>query len=111
MAQQKLSTLIRQGTNRPQGFGSLTYVQEGVTYTCAFGGALEAFLGELSPALTARETRDAFREAVGATYGTTFVHPVQESGGWSHVSLIISLNDDHLWSKERIADYFESQGY
>jgi hypothetical protein len=94
----KLSEAIREGAKlRPQGFGELC--EQG--RTCALGAAIEGVWGYGS--VWAYETKDGKNCIDLATH---FRNP-HESLYWD----ITTKNDHEKWSRERIADWLESQGY
>lgn len=92
----KLSEAIRLGAMlRPQVFG----VTADDVGTCALGGALEAI------------GRGHLKYHDSPTHwpvaGAVVVHPVQ---GYDHVLFGVarSLNDEHRWTREQIADWVET---
>lgn len=95
----KLSTAIRLGAMlKPQGFGK--YLEDEAT--CALGAALDA------------------RGVFGTHFRESELFPIililspgcpicdERSYGGDVGSTIFHLNDDHLWTRERIADWVET---
>jgi hypothetical protein len=91
----RLSTAIRDGAKRhPQGFGMLySHDHTGhIIASCALGAAMQ--MGYL-------------RELFGQSYVTCPVCDRPVSGD-AIVRIVTHLNDRHLWSRERIADWVET---
>lgn len=108
----KLSTAIREGAKlRPQYFEGYfghiypTEDSEGILCSCALGAAWEY----------ARNQTFCHQEAeqVLEYFGIIdYIYICPASNKSKPLSLIITeLNDDHLWTREQIADYVESLGY
>jgi hypothetical protein len=98
-----LSAAIRLGaTFRPQCYGSM--FEHGKS--CALGAAAEA-LG--IPTHSSREFIDGIRPRFGEPIPVTC-----PMGGcsfhWNHEEVAVHLNDDHMWTREQIADWLEGQG-
>jgi hypothetical protein len=91
----RLSEAIRLGAMlRPQAFGKMFRTVRGEMRSCALGAAAEA-LGE-SPYDSFAPLFDAMRMCPMGC-------------GWTSVgSLIPHLNDEHRWTRERIADWVET---
>ena len=123
MAERKLSELIREGAKkRPQVEGEMFDVAEsGEIGSCALGAASEAYTQADIP-LTAPECYDVGRR-VYTQFSTVFQADLDSEascsfpGGWACNeifdlgALITHLNDEHNWSRERIADHIASLGY
>lgn len=118
----KLSTLIREGAKkRPQAFGNYLEMTndlnpEGVPYaysTCAIGAAYEALTGELPDyAEFDRDLNERTLKTVNA-WSACIPYPegTDPKGGEDSVNdVVVNLNDDYRWTRERIADYLESVG-
>lgn len=103
----QLSEAIRLGSLlKPQGFGAvLQWKIDGTIVTCAYGAALDA-VGrvKLSPGGVVLES--ALPEWNSFFCGSPTACP--ECGKETRMQIIVAhLNDDHHWTRERIADFVE----
>ena len=109
----KLSALIRDGAAKTEQCRKM-YFTGNCHHACAIGAALLALytpdeidemwdwkLESLDDLLTMPVTGKVKHPVLGDEY----------EGVDSMWVVIISLNDDHNWSRERIADWLESEGY
>jgi len=113
----KLSEAMRYGaTLKPRTTGTICRIWfDGSPRTCALGAALDAVL-------TARGDESRVEDCVGTcsaiyvlneqfqeTRSKRVVCPV--TGAIDEIeSVIINLNDEYNWTRERIADWLESEG-
>ena len=108
----KLSQLIREGAalHPQQAFRCYTAREpDGSRSTCALGAAYEAHFGNL-PSKDLIWSGVQLLQSLGIK-NVEVAHPMHTSDTWGLASLITDLNDEHRWSRERIADYLEIQGY
>jgi hypothetical protein len=102
----KLSTAILKGAKlRPQGFGVMT-AEEGTS--CAIIAALEVTLGSYERAKDAyvEEGTERHFPVLNAENPPCPVSADCRGGGYSHLEgMIYHLNDDHHWTRERIAKW------
>ncbi len=106
----KLSEAMRLGAMlKPQGFGAMINVWGG---TCALGAVADAVGQELvwppawCPILDVLWLRT--RYPILDMFAIDPVIPGAYSGRLSLADVIVRLNDDHRWTRERIADWIEA---
>ncbi len=99
-----LSQAIRLGsTFHPQAFSQLVNKSNGQMRTCALGAALEA-IGKLDERDPDQQLRNRFGNDV-----TELVEcPLCEGYRYNLLGLVAHLNDEHRWTRERIADWLET---
>lgn len=101
-----LSEAIREGVKlRPPADDLFKTLPDGSLGSCALGAAYEAITGD-----TAREFDAVYRFIESMfTYASLQQAECPEGCGGSLFleSVIIHLNDDHEWTRERIADFVE----
>ena len=110
----KLSDLIRIGARRrPQCFGAYFSSEGG---SCAMGAAMEALTGSTDVRMGIEALRRAFPDLL--SLDNLFVCPLapSEINGTLEVciglsGLVTHFNNDHRWSRERIADWLEVLGF
>jgi hypothetical protein len=112
----KLSELIREGAKlRPQGFGDyFTSNDDLENCSCALGAALEILTGTYGydahnhPSLAGKLGEFL---AVNAGIDATVSHPYLDWQQTSIFKAVVILNDELKWTRERIADWLEAQGF
>lgn len=119
----KLSEAIRAGAAmRPQGFHDyIRWIPDDagntVVCTCALGAAYEASTGQLPPSVDELDAADgptsnppSVLKQFADVLRVQVQHPLRPvQGDVAHT--IVSLNDTYKWTRERIADWLEQQGY
>lgn len=112
----KLSEAIREGSKiRRQCFGGLFQIENGEIKSCALGAALEG-AGLYTPSeeelLVHTPLLNKWPELGGGCYlCPSFRHPSEDTEETCLELLIEHLNDVHRWTRERIADWLEQNGY
>lgn len=103
----KLSEAIRLGSMlRPQGFGELCTERNGELATCALGAAEEAAAEQFSGASDDTEGEGDVYTIFATTLDKKRACPACKWVGRQAVKhTIVHLNDDHLWTREQIADW------
>ena len=95
------SEAIRKGaTIRPQGAGD--FLRDGKT--CSVGAGMEAIFGEIGP-----RSYDAVLSMYPYLQERANGCPACSLGKWATVAgILFHLNDNHAWSRARVADWLES---
>lgn len=117
----KLSEAMREGAKqRPQAFGEYRLIEEHngslVSCTCALGAAYEGMTGELPPAPPSTLWEDGclveriLLRKTGISRLDRIVSPAEPIVMGFVFEIVSSLNDDHRWTREKIADWLESHG-
>lgn len=114
----KLSTAIREGSKlRPQCFGFFYHLIGTTIHSCVIGAAFEAagfYNPEQLKMPCSLEDRAYLFDGIPEDW--TKVMPKLNCPGECNQkhpipALAAHLNDDHGWTRERIADYVEQIGY
>jgi hypothetical protein len=110
----KLTDLIRIGAQRrPQCFGAYFSADGG---SCALGAAMEALTGTTNVRTGIKALRRRFRGLLVLNNLLTCPVARHEIGGRRQLyiglsGLVTHFNNDHRWSRERIADWLEALGF
>jgi len=95
-----LSAAMRKGaTMHAQGFNFLEAPRAGDMVTCALGAACHG---------AGVSVQGLYQEFPALS--SLAIHPVTKVASRIE-SLIVSLNDGHRWTRERIADWLAKEGY
>lgn len=101
----KLSEAIREGAKTSQqGFGRLSQKIGEQTFSCTLGAARDAVY------LTLEQSDAHDLEKIFPELKNHVLSPATKEKMFLY-HCIISLNDDHEWTRERIADFVEKEGY
>lgn len=100
----RLYEAIRLGSKlHPQGFGGFRNYQGGTIVTCAIGAVGEAIGLDLKKNINAERLRHHWPWM----FQTSSPCPVCQCE-YQVICIITHLNDDHRWTRERIADWVET---
>lgn len=110
----KLSEAIRAGAEkRPQSkFNYFSIADDGTTVgSCALGAAYEAVFNVTTNDEITSGHVTQLEDITGIDDFEVYEkHPITQE--YHHLdSIIINLNDEHQWERERIADWLQSIGY
>lgn len=104
----KIKTLgeaIRYGARlKPQYFNA--YCDYNKTKTCALGAALDS-IEMLGKGISSESTLSQLCKRFNIDQDKSYPHPANNISNWSLFEIIISLNDQYRWSRERIADWVD----
>lgn len=109
----KLSEAIRIGAQkRPQCFDGVFRMdfQSNQYRSCALGAALEAMFPSNNDQCVSKADMKDLREALHLSENEVIKDPFYGTE-YDICLVIMSLNDDQRWSREKIADWLESIGY
>lgn len=106
----RLSEAIRKGCeNSKQTFQEFVAIQKGELCACALGAAALAIQPDLNELST--DPVDIIFDNWPKELSTVVDSPVDNESCDLLENVIYDLNDKHYWTRERISDWLEQQGY